>query len=141
MDKKLYTSLALNLMQLIIILCTTTTRPPTDCIIVEPYFYQYVVQNSSLLKHLGPLTDVVLSNNSIIIGRKYKDTVVGVQLSKEEYLKICKSVREKSVSSECISINNLSNITQLYACPDGNYIIQNENFVFLLAEEFDQICF
>ena len=140
MDKKIYASLALHFVGLLTVLLCTTNHTPPNCIIIEPQqFNQYTANNFSVVKHLGHSTHVVECNNSIVIGSRHLDNVVGIQLSHDEYNNICR-IKGNPKAEECVIVNNLSDVTDVYHCPDGNYIIQNEYIVFLRKEEFERAC-
>ena len=144
MDKKLISSLILNVVGIITIICTSSMKQPCKITNSEREIRQYIINNKQCqhVNHLSHHTSIARCSDSYIIGRKQNNDLVGIKLTFDEFKNICKQGRtERSRNTlECISIKNLSDVTKVYFCPDYNYIIQNEDTLFLLKHEFDRIC-
>ena len=81
-------------------------------------------------------------NITYIIGRQTDLDLYGVMLTKNEYKQLCanKTNIVSNDNDECFEFIKLSNITNLYKCPDNTLYLKNTAITFLLQDEFDFIC-
>ena len=124
-----------------IIACNNTC--PEQSIIACPKLKQYFApKGCKYVKHLSHDTSIVKCNNFYVIGRRNNIDLVGIKISIDEFNNICKAkmLEREMESLECIVTNKLSDFTDLYLCPDNNYILQNNYTIFLSRTEYDRIC-
>jgi hypothetical protein len=109
----------------------------TDCI-SEPLHQHLLIENIC-----KPVRNISQELKIYSCGRGEEQMIArnkyGVILTFAEFLDLCK-FNNSATSDDCIVVNNISNITSLFKCPDETYIIRNTATLFLTFTEMNRIC-